>query len=89
MESCRSKATLAASIKVAETNRWIAEVVAEWPMTFTAKELTVLCLDFPYHRKNRKRRMPHASLVRRLRLLGLMSYDPASGLWLNLAKPTQ
>lgn len=85
MEEARGKATLAASLKVQEANRWLQETVKEWPKTFTASELVRLAEQLPYVRKGRKRRMPHASLVRRLRSMGLISYDPAKALWLNLS----
>lgn len=85
MEEARGKATLAASLKVQEANRWLEETVKEWPETFTAYELVRLAEQLPYVRKGRKRRMPHASLVRRLRSMGLISYDPAKALWLNLS----
>lgn len=85
MEEARGKATLAASLKVQEANRWLQETVKEWPETFTAYEFVRLAEQLPYVRKGRKRRMPHASLVRRLRSMGLISYDPAKALWLNLS----
>lgn len=86
MEAARSKATLAASLKVQEANRWLTETVNGWPTTFTAAEFVHLAKALPYVRKGRKRRMPHASLVRRLRSMHLLAYDPAKGLWLNLSK---
>ena len=85
METARGKATLAASLKVQEANRWLQETVKEWPKTFTAYELVRLAEQLPYVRKGRKRRMPHASLVRRLRSMNLISYDPAKARWLNLS----
>jgi len=89
MEAFRSKATQAAASKVQKTNRYIADAVKEWPDHFTAQELTQLALAFPYKRKNRKRRMPHASLVRRLRSMGLLSYDPALARWINHTRITK
>lgn len=86
METARRKATLAAALKVQGANRWLTETVKAWPETFTAPEFLRLASDLPYVRKGRKRRMPHASLVRRLRSMGLISYDPALGLWLNLCR---
>ena len=86
MEAIRCRATLAASNKVQKTNLFVADTVKEWPERFTAKELTQLALDLPYNRKNRKRRMPHASLVRRLRSMNLISYDPKTGFWVNNCK---
>lgn len=88
MEEARGKATLAASLKVQEANRWLQETVKEWPETFTAYELVRIAEQLPYVRKGRKRRMPHASLVRRLRSMGLISYDPAKALWINLTRLT-
>ena len=88
MEAARDKATLAASLKVQEANRWLQDTVKEWPETFTAFELVQLAKQLPYVRKGRKRRMPHASLVRRLRSMDLISFDPAKALWLNLSRLT-
>ena len=88
METARDNATLAASLKVQEANRWLQETVKEWPETFTAFELVQLAKQLPYVRKGRKRRMPHASLVRRLRSMDLISFDPAKALWLNLSRLT-
>lgn len=88
MEAARDKATLAASLKVQEANRWLQETVKEWPETFTACELVQLAKQLPYVRKGRKRRMPHASLVRRLRSMHLIAFDPAKALWLNLSRLT-
>lgn len=88
MEAARDKATLAASLKVQEANRWLQETVKEWPETFTAFELVQLAKQLPYVRKGRKRRMPHASLVRRLRSMHLIAFDPAKALWLNLSRLT-
>ena len=88
METARGKATLAASIKIQEANRWLQDTVKEWPEIFTASELIQLALQLPYIRKGRKRRMPHASLVRRLRSMNLISYDPSQALWLNLIRLT-
>ena len=42
MEAARGKATLAASLKVQEANRWLQDTVKEWPETFTAYELVRL-----------------------------------------------
>ena len=84
MERAREKATLAAALKVQKSNRWLQETVKEWPSTFTAQEFKRLALDLPYVRKDRKRRMPHASLVRRLRSMTLISYDPSRAVWVNL-----
>ncbi len=88
MEAARANATLAASLKVQEANRWLQETVKEWPETFTAFELVQLAKQLPYVRKGRKRRMPHASLVRRLRSMDLIAFDPAKALWLNLSRLT-
>jgi len=88
METARGKATLAASLKVQEANRWLQDTVKEWPETFTAFELVQLAKQLPYVRKGRKRRMHHASLVRRLRSMDLISFDPAKALWLNLSRLT-
>jgi hypothetical protein len=89
MEAFRVKATQAAASKVRTANQWIQEAVKEWPDHFTPDELTNLALDLPYRRKARKRRMPHASLVRRLRSMGLLSYDPALGRWINHTRITK
>lgn len=84
MEACRVKATLAASLKVQMANLWLQHTVREWPMIITPAQLIELCLTVPYVRLGRKRRMPHASLVRRLRSMTLISYDPSRAVWVNL-----
>ena len=84
MERAREKATLAAALKKQDINLMVSDVVREWPSTFTAQELRRLALALPYIRLGRKRRMPHASLVRRLRSMTLISYDPSRAVWVNL-----
>ena len=84
MERAREKATLAAALKKQDINLMVSDVVREWPSTFTAQELRRLALTLPYIRLGRKRRMPHASLVRRLRSMTLISYDPSRAVWVNL-----
>lgn len=67
-----------------DVNAFILETVRTWPETLTPAELDEHLLMFPYHRKGKKRRMRRDSLVRRLRLLGLIEYIPRTNTWANL-----
>lgn len=84
MESIRSKATKKAAEKKQGINLWMTDEVALWPRTMTPAQLDEHLMTMPYTRKGRKRRMSRASLIRRLRSLGLISYDPACNTWSNL-----
>lgn len=84
MEAGRSKATKAAAEKHHNVNQHLLVEVGTWPHLMTPAQLDAQLDDLPYHRKGKKRRMSRASLVRRLRSLGLISYDPASNAWTNL-----
>jgi hypothetical protein len=50
----------------------------------TPAQLDDLLRDIPYTRKGKKRRKRRDSLIRRLRLLGLIAYVPKANTWLNL-----
>jgi hypothetical protein len=50
----------------------------------TPKQLDDYLLTMPYTRKGKKRRMKRTSLIRRLRLLGLIAYVPKANAWHNL-----
>ena len=80
----QAKAT-AESIKVREdANNIIIETVREWPAILTPAQLDEHMLMFPYHRIGKKRRMRRNSLVRRLRVLGVIAYVPTDNTWRNL-----
>jgi hypothetical protein len=84
MEIGQAKAT-AESIKVREdVNTIIIDTVREWPAILTPAQLDEHMLMFPYQRKGKKRRMRRDSLVRRLRVLGVIAYVPNDNTWRNL-----
>jgi hypothetical protein len=68
----------------AGANTYLLETVRTWPATLTPDELDALLLDIPYTRKGRKRRKRRDSLIRRLRLLGLITYVPKTNTWHNV-----
>ena len=78
------KATARATEIRANANTYFLETVREWPETMTPTELDVLLQDIPYTRKGKKRRKRRDSLIRRLRLLGLIAYVPSDNTWRNL-----
>ncbi len=84
MEVAQAKATEAATEVRQDVNTAILETVRTWPTTLTPAQLDEHLLVFPYHRKGKKRRMRRDSLVRRLRLLGLIEYRPQDNTWYNL-----
>ena len=84
MEKGRVKATARASEIREAGNTYLLETVREWPDILTPAQLDVLLLDIPYTRKGKKRRKRRDSLIRRLRLLGLISYVPSDNTWRNL-----
>jgi hypothetical protein len=84
MEVAQAKATARATEIRQDVNTIILETVRTWPSTMTPEQLDEHLLMFPYHRKGKKRRMKRASLVRRLRLLGLIEYIPCRNTWVNL-----
>jgi hypothetical protein len=63
---------------------YLLETVRDWPATLTPAQLDALLLDIPYTRKGKKRRKRRDSLIRRLRLLGLIAYVPKTNTWHNL-----
>jgi hypothetical protein len=84
MEVAQAKATAKATEIRQDVNTVILETVRTWPDTLTPAQLDEHLLMFPYHRKGKKRRMRRDSLVRRLRLLGLIEYIPRTNTWVNL-----
>jgi hypothetical protein len=84
MEACRAEATKEAAIAKADIAEKIMKRVTSWPDRMTPTQLDEYLLTLPYVRKGKVRRMPRASLIRRLRSYGLISYDPASNVWTNL-----
>lgn len=84
MEVAQAKATARATEIRQDVNTIILETVRTWPATMSPDQLDEHLLMFPYHRKGKKRRMKRASLVRRLRLLGLIEYIPCRNTWVNL-----
>jgi hypothetical protein len=84
MEIAQGKATTRASEIRADANTYFLETVREWPESMTPTQLDDLLRDIPYTRKGKKRRKRRDSLIRRLRLLGLIAYVPKANAWLNL-----
>lgn len=84
MEKGRVKATARATEVRQDINTYLLETVRTWPADFTPEQLDAYLLTLPYRRKGKKRRMRRDSLIRRLRLLGLIEYAPTSNTWRNL-----
>lgn len=84
MEKGRVKATARATQVRQDINTYLLETVRTWPADFTPEQLDAYLLTLPYRRKGKKRRMRRDSLIRRLRLLGLIEYVPRSNTWHNL-----
>lgn len=84
MEAAQAKATVRATEIRQDANIYFLETVRTWPESMTPQQLDVLLLDIPYTRKGKKRRKSRPSLIRRLRLLGLIAYVPKANTWLNL-----
>ena len=84
MEKGRVKATARANEVRQDINAVLLETVRTWQETMTPEQLDTYLLTLPYYRKGKKRRMRRDSLIRRLRLLGLIAYVPKANTWLNL-----
>ena len=84
MEKGRVKATARATEIRDGAKTYFLETVRDWPATLTPAQLDALLLDIPYTRKGKKRRKRRDSLIRRLRLLGLIEYVPRENTWYNL-----
>jgi hypothetical protein len=84
MEKGRVKATAQATEIRDKAKTYLLETVRDWPATLTPAQLDALLLDIPYTRKGKKRRKRRDSLIRRLRLLGLIDYVPRTNTWHNL-----
>lgn len=84
MEKGRDKATAEATEIRDKAKTYLLETVRDWPATLTPAQLEAYLLGLPYHRKGKKRRMRRDSLIRRLRLLGLIDYVPRTNTWHNL-----
>jgi hypothetical protein len=84
MEAGRAKATARATEIRDDAKVYLLDTVREWPAHMTPTELDALLIDIPYTRKGKKRRKRRDSLIRRLRLLGLIEYAPKSNTWTNL-----
>jgi hypothetical protein len=84
MEAAQAKATAKATEIRQGVNRYCLEAVRTWPHRLTPKQLDEYLLTMPYTRKGKKRRMKRTSLIRRLRLLGLIAYVPRCNTWHNL-----
>jgi hypothetical protein len=84
MEKGRVKATTEATEIRDKAKTYLLETVRDWPATLTPSQLDALLLDIPYTRKGKKRRKRRDSLIRRLRLLGLIDYVPRTNTWHNL-----
>jgi hypothetical protein len=86
MEQAQAKATTRATEIRQGVNEYCLEVVRTWPARMTPKQLDEYLLIMPYTRKGKKRRMKRTSLIRRLRLLGLIAYVPKANTWHNLCQ---
>lgn len=84
MLATQAKATAKATEIRADANTYLLETVRTWPTTLTPAQLDGLLLDIPYTRKGKKRRKRRDSLIRRLRLLGLIEYSARENTWYNL-----
>lgn len=84
MLKAQAAATARASEIRQDTTAAIVDTVRTWPPILTPAQLDKHLLVFPYRRKGKKRRMRRDSLVRRLRLLGLIEYCPTDNTWRNL-----
>ena len=84
MEKGRVKATARATEVRQDINTYLLDTVRTWPADFTPEQLDAYLLTLPYRRKGKKRRMRRDSLIRRLRLLGLIEYVSRSNTWHNL-----
>jgi hypothetical protein len=84
MEKGRVKATVRATEIRDKAKTYLLETVRDWPATLTPAQLDALLLEIPYTRKGKKRRKRRDSLIRRLRLLGLIDYVPRTNTWHNL-----
>jgi hypothetical protein len=84
MLATQACATAKATEIRAGANTYLLETVRTWPATLTPPQLDALLLDIPYTRKGKKRRKRRDSLVRRLRLLGLIGYTAKDNTWHNL-----
>ena len=84
MEKGRGKATARATEIRDDAKVYFLDTVRDWPAEMTPAQLDALLLDIPYTRKGKKRRKRRDSLIRRLRLLGLIEYVPRSNTWHNL-----
>ena len=84
MEQAQAKATTRATEIRQGVNEYCLEAVRTWPARMTPKQLDEYLLTMPYTRKGKKRRMKRTSLIRRLRLLGLIAYVAKANTWHNL-----
>ncbi len=84
MEKGRVKATVRATEVRQDVNVYLLDTVRTWPADFTPEQLDAYLMTLPYTRKGKKRRMRRDSLIRRLRLLGLIDYVPRTNTWCNL-----
>jgi hypothetical protein len=84
MEAGQAKATARATEIRDDAKVYFLDTVRDWPAEMTPAQLDALLLDIPYTRKGKKRRKRRDSLIRRLRLLGLIEYVPRSNTWHNL-----
>lgn len=84
MDIAQAKATARAKEIRADANTYFLDTVREWPKSMTPTQIDALLQDIPYTRKGKKRRKRRDSLIRRLRLLGLIAYVPKANTWHNL-----
>ena len=85
MEGIRQRATAKAKAIKDQKNLNLIAVLSTLPERLTPTELRELFLTGYC----RDKQVTEESFFIRVKRRGLMSYDPASGLWLNLTKPTQ
>jgi hypothetical protein len=84
MLKTQASATSKATEIRAGANTYLIETVRTWPATLTPSQLDEHLMGIPYTRKGKKRRKRRDSLIRRLRLLGLIEYIPRTNTWHNL-----
>lgn len=85
MEGIRQRATAKAKAIKDQKNLNLIAVLSALPERLTPTELRELFLTDYCQAKQ----VTEESFFIRVKRRGLMSYDPATGLWLNLTKPTQ
>lgn len=85
MENIRRNATRQASLNAAKRTQRLKGYLAELPDRMTKQELrTLIVQDFCSQKK-----VSEQAFWQQVRTHGLLAYDPATGLWLNLTRNPQ